>query len=86
MDHVELNSGTSKSNNGKSFYTFEDIDLQESHTKLHKKPSETLVYCLPRNFNGFPLYFAQCLLTEMKNSLFSFKTRPYRKILAKIYL
>ena len=26
----------------KSFYTFEDIDLQESHAKLHKKPSETL--------------------------------------------
>ena len=22
--------------------TFEDIDLRESHTKLHKKPSETL--------------------------------------------
>ena len=26
----------------KSFYTFEDIDLRESHAKLHKKPSETL--------------------------------------------
>ena len=26
----------------KSFCTFEDIDLQESHAKLHKKPSETL--------------------------------------------
>ena len=26
----------------KSFYTFEDIDLQESRAKLHKKPSETL--------------------------------------------
>ena len=26
----------------KSFYTFEDIDLRESHTKLHKKPSEIL--------------------------------------------
>ena len=24
----------------KSFYTFEDIDLQESHAKLHKKLSE----------------------------------------------
>ena len=35
MDHVELNSGTSK-------YTFEDNDLRESHAKLHKKPSETL--------------------------------------------
>ena len=26
----------------RSFYTFEDIDLRESHAKLHKKPSETL--------------------------------------------
>ena len=26
----------------KSFCKFEDIDLQESHAKLHKKPSETL--------------------------------------------
>ena len=25
-----------------SFYTFEDIDLRESHAKLDKKPSETL--------------------------------------------
>ena len=46
----------------KSICTFEDIDLRESHAKLHKKPSETLgagsilrleisIYCLPRNFN-----------------------------------
>ena len=26
----------------KSFYTFEDIDLRESRSKLHRKPSETL--------------------------------------------
>ena len=26
----------------KSFYTFEDIDLREFHTKLHKKPNKTL--------------------------------------------
>ena len=26
----------------KSFYTLEDIDLRESHAKVHKKPSETL--------------------------------------------
>ena len=44
MHHVELNSGTSKSMqvSKKSFYTFEDIDLWESHAKVHKKPSETL--------------------------------------------
>ena len=26
----------------RSFYTFEDIDLRESHAKLHKKASKTL--------------------------------------------
>ena len=26
----------------KSFHTFEDIDLRESHVKLHKKTSETV--------------------------------------------
>ena len=26
----------------KSFHTFEDINLRESHAKLHKNPSETL--------------------------------------------
>ena len=26
----------------KLFYTFEDIDLSESHAKVHKKPRETL--------------------------------------------
>ena len=26
----------------KSFNRFEDIDLRESHAKLHRKPSETL--------------------------------------------
>ena len=26
----------------KLFYTFEDIDLRESHAKLHKNPRETL--------------------------------------------
>ena len=25
-----------------SFYTFEDIDLLDSHAKLHKKPGEAL--------------------------------------------
>ena len=26
------------------------------------------IYCLLRNFNGFPLYFAQCSFTEMKST------------------
>ena len=58
----------------RSFYTFEDIDLWESHAKVHKKPSQTLgadsilrleisIYCLPRNFNWFALYFARCSFT-----------------------
>ena len=42
MHHVELNSNTSNQVSKKSFYTFEDNDLRESHAKLHKKPSETL--------------------------------------------
>ena len=46
----------------KSFHTFEDIDLRESHAKVLKKLSETLgtdsilrlefsIYCLLQNFN-----------------------------------
>ena len=44
MHHLELNSGTSKSSqvSKKLFYTSEDIDLRESHAKLHTKPSEAL--------------------------------------------
>ena len=39
MDSVQvLSNQVSKT----SFYTFEDIDLRESHAKLHEKPSETL--------------------------------------------
>ena len=62
----------------KSFHTFEDIDLRESHAKIHKNPSETLeadsiqrleisIYCLPQSFNGFRLYFAQISFTKMKS-------------------
>ena len=47
---------------GARFYKFENIDLCESRTKVHKKPSETLgadlilrlemsIYCLLWNFN-----------------------------------
>ena len=61
----------------KLFYTYKDIDLWESHAKAHEKQSKTLgadsilrlkisIYCLPRNFNWFRLYFAQCSFTEMK--------------------
>ena len=74
----------------KSFYTFEDIDLWESHAKAHKKPSETLgadsilrlkisIYCLPRNFNWFSLYFAQCSFTEMKTTFIKLQNEPLPK-------
>ena len=63
----------------KSFHTFEDIGLREFREKVHKKPRETLgadsilrleisIYCLPPNFDWFPLYFAQCSFTEMKST------------------
>ena len=44
MHHVELNSGHLIPNqvSKNSFYTFEDIELRESHAKLYKKPSKTL--------------------------------------------
>ena len=29
---------------------------------------EISIYCLPWNFNGFRMYFAQCLFAEMKNT------------------
>ena len=65
----------------RSFYTFEDIGLWESHAKVHKKPSETVgvdsilrleisIYCLPWIFNWLLLYFAQCLFTEVKRYIY----------------
>ena len=74
------------------------LNYESPMRRVHKKPSETLgadsilrleisICCRPRNFNWFPLYFALCSFTEMKTTLFeSFKTSPYRKILAKNYL
>ena len=74
----------------KSFCTFEDIDLRESHAKLLKKPSEILgadsiyrleisIYCLPWSLNGFPLYFAQSLFTEMKSTFMKLQNEPLPK-------
>ena len=74
----------------KSFCAFEDIDLQESHAKVHKKPSETLgvdsilrleisIYCLPRNSNWFPLYSAQCSFTERKSTFIKLQNEPLPK-------
>ena len=74
----------------KSFYTFEDIDLWESHAKVHKKPSKTLgadiilrleisIYCLPLNFDWFPLYFTQCSFTEMKTTFIKLQNESLPK-------
>ena len=74
----------------KSFYTFEDIDSWEFNTKVHKKPSETLgadsilqleisIYCLPRNFNWFLLYFTQCSFTEKKSTFIKLQNESLPK-------
>ena len=68
----------------KSFNTFEDIDYESLVQSYIKKPSETLgvdwierleisIYCLPRNFNWFPLYFAQRSFTEMNSTFIKLK-------------
>ena len=43
MHHVELIWVLPNQVSKKSFYTFKDIDLRESHAKLHEKLIETLV-------------------------------------------
>ena len=69
---------------------FEDIDLWESHAKVHKKPSETLgadsilrleisISRLPRTFNWFSLYFAWCLFTEMKSTFIKLQNESLPK-------
>ena len=61
---------------------------------LHKKPSETLgadsilrleisIYCLPRSFNGFPLYLAQSSFTEMKNAFIELQNEPLAKAIGQ---
>ena len=62
----------------KLFYTFEDIDLWESHAKVHKKPRETLgpssilrvkisIYCLPRDFKLISTVFCTVLVYRNEN-------------------
>ena len=64
--------------------------LWESHAKVHKKPSESLgadsilrleisIYCLSRNFNWFPLYFAQCSFKEMETTFIKFQNESLTK-------
>ena len=79
----------------KSFYTFEDIELWESHAKVHNKPSETLgadsilrleisIYCLLGTLSDFCCI--QCSFTEMKSPFINLQNESLRKILAKNYL
>ena len=93
MHHMGINLGTSKSSKSK-IVLYVDIDLRESHAKLHKKPSETLgadsilrleisIYCLPRSFNGFPPYFAQSSFTEMKSAFIKLQNEPLPKAIGQ---
>ena len=78
----------------KSFYTFEDIDLWESHSKVHSEilgadsilRLEISIYCFPRNFNWFPLYFAQCSFTEMKSTFIKLQNESLPKDIGQEWL
>ena len=59
-----------------------------------KKSSETLgadsilrleisIYCLPRSFNGFHLYFAQGSFTEMKSACIELQNEPLPKAIGQ---
>ena len=37
------------------------------------------MYCLPRSFNGFRLYFAQTPFTEMKSTFIKLENEPLPK-------
>ena len=65
-----------------SFHTFEDIDLRESHAKSHK----SYIHCLPRNFNGFPMYFAQRSFTEMKSTFIKLQNECLPKDIGQVLL
>ena len=61
-----------------------------AHAKVHKKPNETLgadsilrleisIYCLPWNFNKFPLNFAQCSFTEAQSTFIKLQNESLLK-------
>ena len=41
------------------------------------------IYCLPRSFNGFPLYFAQSSFTEMKSAFIKLQNEPLPKAIGQ---
>ena len=59
-----------------------------------KQPSETLgadsirrleisIHCLPRSFNGFPLYFAQSSFTEIKSTFINLQNDALPKAIGQ---
>ena len=60
----------------KLFCTFEDIDLWESHAKVHKKPSETLG---ADSVVLISAVFAQCSFTEMKSTFIKLQNESLPK-------
>ena len=66
----------------------------ESLMRSYIKTSETLradsierleisICCLPRNFNGFPLYFAQSSFTYMKSAFTKLQNEPLPKAICQ---
>ena len=47
--------------------------IQEEH---YDSRHDKTVYCLPRSFNGFSLYFAQTSFEEMKSTFMKLQNEP----------
>ena len=73
-----------------SFIRLKILTYESPMRRYIKKPSETLrtdsilrleisIYCLSRNFNWFPLYFAQCSFTEMKSTFIKLQNESLPK-------
>ena len=41
-------------------------------------------HCLPRNFNGFPMYFAQCSFTDIKSTFIKLQNDPLPKGIGQV--
>ena len=81
----------------KSFHTFEDIDLRESHAKLHKnrvklrewiqfKDQKSPSAVFLRTLADFRCILHSIHLQKSKVHVLSLKISHYQKILAKNYL
>ena len=56
---------------------------QYSGSWSNLKVRNQYIYCLPRSYNGFPLYFAQCSFTEMKSTFIKLQNEPLPKDIGK---